>query len=1188
MSIIGALRGNIGRAGLGRRRGTGGGAATIPAAMTSGQWGVVNAWDGQATINILSLPTNGGSAITDLEYKIGSGSWSSLGATTTGSYTRSGFTDFQSTQVLVRAVNAIGAGTDSDTKSVTTLPPALVSTLTDQALAYPTAMSALDFGAVLGSGPYSLVGQYDQIISGLSLNPITGVISGTPNDRRGRGWHEIRVKNSAGQAAAARFCSAPDMNPSNFTHVYSGTSIASNTTLQNLVGDVLILNPNMDAMLVLRNLTGGIVVVAGADVDSLSEDGLRLSNGGNVVNCTVWGGNWVAGKNALIAAAGAGVTHPGLRLLNMRIVDTGAVGGPENFHGIYCQAQGALVEGCVIGADEEFPSAPGMRHGSGITMRSSGIVRGCFVRTCENDGIGYFAGDPAGGGTLLVEQNNVDDVNIGGTDRDSINLLGVLAEAPLVNFITGATIRNNIIGVGNSVQVSADYAANGIPVLQLNNIEGGAPLSNPAPFTLAMWNATRAGPGQARIDIFSLPANGGDPIDGIEYRLGLGVWTPLSGFAIGSYAIGGVTNGAAIDIQIRPRCLARAGAASDTKTAPATTVAVSVPNQVAPWGAKTLSGGGLFRPINSLGQPVELLAPAPTDPISGSKGVYTAIITNTTGVTGGLGFTGAAGAPAGSVWRCNLVGGGSVDITIDTLEANTYHVQTLQQASTAYGQAVLGDKIRFRAGDKNTTPTSAIAISRGNSPAGTWTGGSDLTAGNWVTLTRDAAHPVRIGAVEIGGFNGYARYLRVDDLEFWSPLTANENGGIPSVASAQLSLYSNFSSTATMAVTNCRFSHQSAVTGTTIAYSGVNTGPLVAIACTGGPFWIEGNVINGCHTGINANSYNSTGAPPIIRRNSIRRAQIDVMLIGQCTGLLLEGNLVTDKLWPHTPYTVTGVTPGNPTVFTVASTAQAFTGDIVVLTGFTGAFAALNGRAEILSAKTATTLTMNVNTTGLTWDGLAGIVRCPTQNHGDYIQFSENNGAAANQINVQIRGNVISRGQADGHWMPDGQGFFAGMGGTTSDRTGWLIEGNLLECTLQRGISIGKLINSTVRSNTIVRPLGLDGGSGGSSPAIIIEGGANNIYRDNLANGYSLGSSAAEDVGNATITITNSEAIPAHGPNVTAYGGYFMAPPSAPDTVYDAWEAYATKTSGGTPPGPIYPGATPYFNRATLTYANPR
>lgn len=607
-------------------------------------------------------------------------------------------------------------------------------------------------------------------------------------------------------------------------------------------------------------------------------------------------------------------------------------------------------------------------------------------------------------------------------------------------------------------------------------------------------------------------------------------------------------------------------------------------NQTATYGAKTVQNGGCFRPLDDLGQPVNLTAsPAPVL-VSGSLGAYVPTIT-TTGPGTGLTFnSGGIGAPAGAVVRVALATGGTVDLTI-AIEPNAFSVASIQQASTAYGLAVLGDTIRLRAGDHNPTPTSVVAVTKASSPSGVWTGGVSLETANWVVLTRDPGHPVRIGAMTVGqSSTGHARYLRVHDLTFFSPLIADENGFFPNAANGQFALLSSSSNTANVAVTNCVFRHSSQVRGDTIAYTGINTGPGQAIYCLGGPFWIEGNDIEGCHTGINANSYNSAVAP-IIRRNAVRRSQVDAMLIGQCSGLLLEGNVITDKLWPHTPLAVTGITPGNPTVVTVADTTRAFTNAIVVLTGFTGAFAALNGRTELLTAKTATTLTINLNTTGLTWDGLGGIIRCPTQKHGDFIQFSENNGAAPNQINVKIRGNLLSRGQVDGHWMPDGQGFFAGMGGTTADRTGWLIEGNIIECTLTRGISIGKLIDSTVRSNTVISPLGLDGGNNGAPPAIIIQGGANNIYRDNLATGYDLGTSAAVNENNFLLSITNREAIPAHPPNVTAYNNAFAAPPTAPDTVYDPKVAYATRTSGGTFAGYArFPGATPYFDFATLTF----
>ena len=100
-------------------------AATAPSAFTSGQWSIADdGTGGDATITITALPSDGGSAITDLEAKVGAGAWTSLGGTTTGTYgLTDSFTDGVSTNVLIRAVNAVGNGPDSDTKSVTTTAP---------------------------------------------------------------------------------------------------------------------------------------------------------------------------------------------------------------------------------------------------------------------------------------------------------------------------------------------------------------------------------------------------------------------------------------------------------------------------------------------------------------------------------------------------------------------------------------------------------------------------------------------------------------------------------------------------------------------------------------------------------------------------------------------------------------------------------------------------------------------------------------------------------------------------------------------------------------------------------------------------------------------------------------------------------------------------------------------------------
>ena len=92
----------------------------VPSQFASGGWSVADdETGGDITITISALPSNGGSAITGLEYQIDGGTWTSLGGTTTGDYAVSGLTDNVEVDVAIRAVNAIGNGTASATKAVT-------------------------------------------------------------------------------------------------------------------------------------------------------------------------------------------------------------------------------------------------------------------------------------------------------------------------------------------------------------------------------------------------------------------------------------------------------------------------------------------------------------------------------------------------------------------------------------------------------------------------------------------------------------------------------------------------------------------------------------------------------------------------------------------------------------------------------------------------------------------------------------------------------------------------------------------------------------------------------------------------------------------------------------------------------------------------------------------------------------
>jgi len=96
-------------------------AATAPAAMTVGQWSAEpTATPGQIGINIGTLPSDGGSAITALQYRVGTGAAVALTGTGTGlRLVTTGFTAGVAADIQVRAVNAVGAGAWSDTKTRT-------------------------------------------------------------------------------------------------------------------------------------------------------------------------------------------------------------------------------------------------------------------------------------------------------------------------------------------------------------------------------------------------------------------------------------------------------------------------------------------------------------------------------------------------------------------------------------------------------------------------------------------------------------------------------------------------------------------------------------------------------------------------------------------------------------------------------------------------------------------------------------------------------------------------------------------------------------------------------------------------------------------------------------------------------------------------------------------------------------
>lgn len=105
----------------GATAGGGGLAVTVPSAFTTDQWTLVNAATSQdLTLAWTSLPFDGGSAITDLDYRVDGGAAVSMASSaSSGSITISGLTNGTEYDVEIRAVNAEGDGGWSAVKSAT-------------------------------------------------------------------------------------------------------------------------------------------------------------------------------------------------------------------------------------------------------------------------------------------------------------------------------------------------------------------------------------------------------------------------------------------------------------------------------------------------------------------------------------------------------------------------------------------------------------------------------------------------------------------------------------------------------------------------------------------------------------------------------------------------------------------------------------------------------------------------------------------------------------------------------------------------------------------------------------------------------------------------------------------------------------------------------------------------------------
>ena len=94
-------------------------AAAVANAFIISEWTAVDDITDDTTLNvtIIQLPNSNGSAITDVEYQLDTGSWVSSGGI--GNFDITGLTTDQNYDVNIRSINSVGPSLTSDTKNVT-------------------------------------------------------------------------------------------------------------------------------------------------------------------------------------------------------------------------------------------------------------------------------------------------------------------------------------------------------------------------------------------------------------------------------------------------------------------------------------------------------------------------------------------------------------------------------------------------------------------------------------------------------------------------------------------------------------------------------------------------------------------------------------------------------------------------------------------------------------------------------------------------------------------------------------------------------------------------------------------------------------------------------------------------------------------------------------------------------------
>lgn len=226
-----------------------------------------------------------------------------------------------------------------------------------------------------------------------------------------------------------------------------------------LVRNVTISGVNGDGIL-LRNVSN--VRIENVKINNVSGTGIKLSTEGSTSNVKIVNNTITnIGKDGILGGRRQGVDHLGVEIVGNTIANAGYSGNSGLLHGIYMQSSEFLLERNRI-----YDST----DGNGITVRSSGVVRGNYIEDSDKSGIAYFADHPAGSSDRLVIENNIVVASGLGANRSDIDLIGVqgsqaaLAVGRVV--VRGNTLTDND---GKPIVVDPSYARLGIVVENTGN-----------------------------------------------------------------------------------------------------------------------------------------------------------------------------------------------------------------------------------------------------------------------------------------------------------------------------------------------------------------------------------------------------------------------------------------------------------------------------------------------------------------------------------------------------------------------------------------------------------------------------------------------------------------------------------------------------------------------------------------------